>query len=115
MSVFRDLYSRTAAPLNVRLFGENVTFFAEPNSTGVVRSCLVVRDQVQIYQELNAQVGPSVICCFMDNETTGVLATDINPELSQIDVSLEYGLPAERRQVVRLLNADQGMTRVLVQ
>jgi hypothetical protein len=115
MSIFRDLYRRTAAPLNVRLFSETVTFFADATSTGVSRGAIVVRDELQIYQELGAQVGPAVICAFLDDAATGVLATSVNPEISQIEVALDLGLPAERRQVTRLLSADQGMTRVLVQ
>jgi hypothetical protein len=99
----------------LRLFGETVKYFPDGLLTGVERTAIVVRNQLQIYQELGQQVGPSVICSFIDDEDAGILASAVNSETDQVLVALEVGKPATKRQVMQLLGSDSGFTRVLVQ
>jgi hypothetical protein len=113
-NAFRSLHSRTAAPLNKRLFGETVTYFARNVTVGIERSAIVVRNPLLIQAELGQQVGPSLIVKFLDDADEGVLASQINVEIDMVEVALDMGGVPSRRVVSQLLSSEAGWTRLLV-
>ena len=114
MTRFASLFKRTGATNLLRQFGEDVVYYQRDSSFGVVRKAIVERDPFRIYQELGQQVGTALIVQFMDDNTMGILAAQINPENDQIDIALKPGLDVSRRQVTQFLASKNGWTRVLV-
>jgi hypothetical protein len=114
MTRFASLFKRAGAVNLLRQFGETVVYYQRDSSFGVSRQAIVTRDPFRIYQELGQQVGPALIVQFLNDNETGILAAQINPENDQIDVALEAGLDVSRRQVTQLLSSANGWTRCLV-
>jgi hypothetical protein len=112
---FQTVFKRTASAALMRMYGETVLYYPSGSKTPIERTAMVVRNQLSVYQELGQQVGPSIICSFLDDAANGILATQINVEADKIEVSMEANMPASKRQVAQLLTSNAGLTRVLVQ
>ena len=115
MTRFATQFAGTGARNLIKQFGETVGYYNAAG--GPVRnvSAIVERRESVIIAEVGDLNGQFVIVRTLDDSTDGIASSELNTGGDEISVALRVGTTAERRSVARVLNNDNGMTRVLVQ
>ena len=113
-TVFSRQFKRTGAQNLLRQFGELVTYHPLEGRSRVVQA-MVERNESEIIAEVGDLNGQAVIVRVLNNECKGITSIEIDTGGDEIEVALRVGETRQRRSVVRLLNAQNGLTRFLVQ
>lgn len=97
----------------LREHGEPVTYFPFGSVTGRSITAIVERN-VEVPSESGDQVSYAIICRVLDDETDGILATEIDDGRDEISLPLITGGPAKRRSITRTMDDANGAVKFMV-
>ena len=114
-TAFARLFKRTGGPNLVRQFGEEVTYFPRDGSGPRVVMAMVERGELEFITEVGDITGQAIVVRVRNEKPLGIKSDEIDTGGDEISVSLRIGETPQRRVVVRVLNDNGGMVRLLCQ
>lgn len=118
MSRFSSIYERTSARSQLWMHGEPIEYKRSGEHEWHIYRAIVVRSEEEIVREVGDIVGPksAILNIFTsDDPDEGILPTEVNTDSDKAQFAW---LPSEEprcMQVLRVLESQNGFTRVLVQ
>ena len=104
----------------MRQFGEEITYHQVTYVDGVATEqsrtidAKVDRESNVMSGELNESF-PYVIVRVRNDDQTGISAQELNTAADEITLSLRVGETPRRKPIARLISADSGLLRLLIQ
>jgi len=120
MTRFRRSFSRHAAGGILRQFGEEITYHKITRTNGETIEVARIID-AKVDREANVMIGeinesfPYVIVRVRNDDRIGISSEELNTATDEITVALRVGATPTRKPIARLLSADSGLLRILVQ
>lgn len=114
-TVFARLFKRTGGPNLTRQFGEYVTYYPRDGSDGRRVKAMVERGTLEIIAETGDVTSQAIIVRVENDDRCGISSDEVDTGGDEIEVALRIGVTAQRRAIVRVLNDNAGLVRVLCQ
>lgn len=112
---FAKQFKRTAARSLLHQFGESIVYYRSGLGYGDDIQARVIRDPLQIMEEIGDVLVTSLIVSVLDDDLLGVAATSIDTGRDRVFISTVTDGDKTMRSVVRVLSAANGQVRFLVQ
>lgn len=118
-SVFRKQFSSAGAPTLLNQFGETVFYRAsgQPDDGSGDRciKAMILREGPELMAAMSGVNAWAAIVRVKDDQTSGILETELDSGGDQLLLALEVGGTVQPRRIARLLHGSGGMTRFLVE
>lgn len=112
MSRFRSQFEKAGAPSLVAQFGEDVVYYKRGLGCGRPVKA-IVRRNVSVPTD-TGQVAQAIFVDFIDSETLGVSALEIDDSRDVLEVAIVQGGARQRRQLTRVIDDSNAMVRTQV-
>lgn len=113
MTRFANQFQMTAAKTHMRLNGESVVY-CKSCGDELSRTALIERDPALLMQIIG-EASEAAIVGLINDEDDGILSGDVNTDGDMIELAMQVGQCPQRRQVLKIISSNAGMTRLLVQ
>jgi hypothetical protein len=113
---FAQIFTRTGARNLLAQFGEAEGIVYYPRGSGTPRaiSAIVQRNNPDILSEVGDVISQYLFVRVLNDETSGISATEIDSGLDMVDVALRTDGQRERRPIMKVTDTSSGMVRFIV-
>jgi hypothetical protein len=113
---FAQIFKRTGARNLLAQFGESEGIVYYPRGSGSPRSisAIVTRNNPDIISEVGDVISQYLFVRVLNDETSGISATEIDSGIDMVDVALRTDGHRERRPIVKVTDTSGGMVRFIV-
>ena len=110
---FAVQFEASAARTLLRLHGESVVYYKSDGSDPSTLQALIERDPVTLAAIINEGSGGAIVG-LLNDETDGMDSQNVDTNGDMIELAMQVGQCAERRQVLKIISSNGGLTRLLV-
>jgi len=118
MTRFSSIYQRTAAITQLRLHGEPVGYLRTGQHEWHSYVAIVLRKEEEIIREVGSVVGPGAAIVQLlssDDSDEGIMPDEVDTDEDQVRFAWLRGADVKAMQVLRVLESQNGFTRLVVQ
>ena len=118
MTRFSSIYQRTAAITQLRLHGEPVGYLRTGQHEWHSYVAIVLRREEEIIREVGDVVGPKAAIVYMlssDDSDEGIMPGEVKTDRDLVRFAWLRGEDVKEMLVLRVLESQNGFTRLVVQ